>query len=146
MCMFSFHRTASCAICSILSTSCTTFAVWMPKKTYRISISFVRALTRLRSHCYFCVPNEPYIAVALTQASSFLTRSFPFFSSLNGLPRFTNDACIPFSLPLTIGLTYDLTPRCGLILFLASPKFSAISWSGNGFFILPNSPFSNVDL
>ena len=30
-----------------------------------------------------------------------------FFSSPNGLPRFTNDVCIPFSLPLTIGLTND---------------------------------------
>ena len=71
---------------------------------------------------------------------------FPFFSSLNGLPRFTNDVCIPFSVPHTIGLTYDLTPRRGLILFLASPKISAIACGGSSFFILPNSLFSNVDL
>ena len=50
-----------------------------------------------------------------------------FFSSPNGLPRFTNDVCIPFSLPLTIGLTNDLAPSLGLILFLASPKLSAIA-------------------
>ena len=49
MCMFSFQDAASCALCSILSASCTTFAVWMPKKMYRISVNFVRALTRLRS-------------------------------------------------------------------------------------------------
>ena len=35
-------------LCSILSASCTTFAVCMPKKIYRISVNFVRALTRLR--------------------------------------------------------------------------------------------------
>ena len=45
--MFSFQDAANCALCSILSASCTTFAVWMPKKMYRISVSFVRALTRL---------------------------------------------------------------------------------------------------
>ena len=146
MCMFSFQEAASCVLCSILSASCTTFAVWMPKKIYRISVCFVRALTRLRSHCSFCVPNEHSIAVALTLAGSFLTRSFPFLSSLNGLPRFTNDVCIPLSLPLTIGLTNDLTPRCGLILFLASPKLSAIAWSESSFFILPTSHYSNVDL
>ena len=49
MCMFSFQDAASCALCSILSASRTTFAVWMPKKMYRISVNFVRALTRLRS-------------------------------------------------------------------------------------------------
>ena len=125
--MFSFQASASCVLCSILSASCTTFAVCMPKKLYRIYVNFVRALTRLRSQCSFCVPNEPSIAVALTLAGSFLTRSFPFFSSLNGLPLFTNDVCIPFSLPLTIGLTNDLTSRRGLILFLASPKLSAIA-------------------
>ena len=36
-------------LCSILSASCTTFAVWMTKKMYRISVNFVRALTRFRS-------------------------------------------------------------------------------------------------
>ena len=44
MCMFSFQEAASCALCSILSASCTTFAVCMSKKMYRISVSFVRAL------------------------------------------------------------------------------------------------------
>ena len=146
MCMFSFQEAANCALCSILSASCNTFAVWMPKKMYRIYVNFVRALTRLRSQCSFCVPNEPSIAVALTLAGSFLTRSFPFFSSLNGLPLFSNDVCIPFSLSLTIGLTHDLTPSFGLILFLASPKLSAIAWSGSRFFILPTSHYSNVDL
>ena len=71
---------------------------------------------------------------------------FPFFSSLNGLPLFTNDFCISFSLPLTIGHTYDLTHRRGLILFLASPKLSAIACSESSFFILPTSHYSNVDL
>ena len=79
MCMFSFQASASCAICSILPTICNTFAVWMPNKMYRISVSFVRAFTRLRSQCSFCVPNEPSIAVALTLASSFMTRSFLSF-------------------------------------------------------------------
>ena len=51
MCMFSFQEAAIC----------TTFAVWMPKKMYRISVNFVRAFTRLRSQCSFCVPNEPSI-------------------------------------------------------------------------------------
>ena len=49
MCIFSFQEAASCALCSILSASCTSFAVWMPKKMNGISVSFVRALTRLRS-------------------------------------------------------------------------------------------------
>ena len=38
---------ASASCCSIsLSASSTAFAVWMPKKMYRISVSFFRALTR----------------------------------------------------------------------------------------------------
>ena len=38
---------ASASCCSIsLSTSTTAFAVWMPKKMYRISVSFFLALTR----------------------------------------------------------------------------------------------------
>ena len=44
MCILSFQEAAICAPCSILSVSCTTFAVWMPKKMYRISVNFVRAL------------------------------------------------------------------------------------------------------
>ena len=32
MCKFSFQEAASCALCSILSASCTTFAVWMPEE------------------------------------------------------------------------------------------------------------------
>ena len=36
-------------------------------------------------------PNEPSIAVALTLASSFRTRSFSFFFSPNGRPLFTKD-------------------------------------------------------
>ena len=46
MCMFSFQEAASCALCSILSASCTMFAVWMPKKMYRISVNLARAFTR----------------------------------------------------------------------------------------------------
>ena len=46
----------------------------------------------------FLYAERASIALALTLASSCLTRSFPFFSSLNGRPLFTNDVCIPFSL------------------------------------------------
>ena len=42
MCMFSFQEAASCGLCSTLSASCTTFAVWMPKKMYRISFRQLR--------------------------------------------------------------------------------------------------------
>ncbi|MCQ2172786.1 MAG: hypothetical protein MJZ17_08570 [Bacteroidales bacterium] len=49
MCIFSCQAAVSGVLCSILSASCTTFAVWMPKKMYRISVSFVRALTLFRS-------------------------------------------------------------------------------------------------
>ena len=38
------YEAAICALCSILSASCTRFAVWMPKKMYRISVNYVRAL------------------------------------------------------------------------------------------------------
>ena len=49
MCMSSSQADADFARRSILSASCTTFAVWMPKKMYRISVRFVRALTLFRS-------------------------------------------------------------------------------------------------
>ena len=42
MCMSSFQDAASCALCSILSASCTKFSVWMPKKKFRISVSYSR--------------------------------------------------------------------------------------------------------
>lgn len=32
MCKFSFQEAANCALCSILSASYTTFAVWMPEE------------------------------------------------------------------------------------------------------------------
>ena len=35
MCMFSFQASTRCALCSILSATCTTFAVWMSKKVYK---------------------------------------------------------------------------------------------------------------
>ena len=41
---------------------------------------------------------ETVLAVALTLASSFRTRSFSFFFSPNGRPLFTKDVCIPFAL------------------------------------------------
>ena len=46
---FQCQAAAKRALCSILSASWTTFAVWMPKKMYRISVRFVRALTIRRS-------------------------------------------------------------------------------------------------
>ena len=45
MCLFSFQAAARQSFRSILSANRTTFAVWMPKKMYRISVCFVRALT-----------------------------------------------------------------------------------------------------
>ena len=46
---FQCQAAAKRALCSILSASWTTFAVWMPKKMYRISVRFVLALTLRRS-------------------------------------------------------------------------------------------------
>ena len=46
---FQCQAAAKRALCSILSASCTTFAVWMPKKMYRTSVRFVLALTLRRS-------------------------------------------------------------------------------------------------
>ena len=45
---FPYQAAAKRALCSILSARCTTFAVWMPKKMYRISVRFVLALTLRR--------------------------------------------------------------------------------------------------
>ena len=45
---FPYQAAAKRALCSILSARCTTFAVWMPKKMYRISVRFVPALTLRR--------------------------------------------------------------------------------------------------
>lgn len=43
-------------------------------------------------------------------------------------------------------LCQGLDPAQLEVLFLTSPMFSAIAWSGSSFFILPNSLFSTVDL
>ena len=73
MCMFLFQASASCALCSILSASCTTFAVWVPKKMYRISVNFVRALTRLRLYCSFWQVRS-FLSLQGTEHQNFVIR------------------------------------------------------------------------
>lgn len=43
-CQFPCQAADKLTLCSILSASLTTFAVWMPKKMYRISVRFVLVL------------------------------------------------------------------------------------------------------
>ena len=45
-CQFPCQAAEKLTLCSILSASLTTFAVWMPKKMYRISVRFVLALNQ----------------------------------------------------------------------------------------------------
>ncbi len=59
-CKFPCQAAAKLDLCSILSASLTTFAVWMPKKIYRISARFVLALNHHHKNLNNTTPSPSF--------------------------------------------------------------------------------------
>ena len=59
-CQFPCQAADKLPLCSILSASLTPFAVWMPKKMYRISVRFVLALNQPLKNLNNTIPSPSF--------------------------------------------------------------------------------------